>query len=162
MLFKALEPTTVRADNSQPAPAHTCSSGWEIRAFQASDTGSAQPRPDAEYPGTERDSRNLDPPPPSSPKLQRRMSLQCCSQAPSDIFCRCLFKCRSDRRGIRPVVNPQQDTKQLSSGREKDRGGNIYFSERMEHEKEGERGFSVKAGIWLRCIFVMRWPNSAP
>lgn len=39
-------------------------------------------------------------------------------------------------------MNAQQDTKQLSSGSEteKAREGEIYFSERMEREREGERG----------------------
>lgn len=92
-----------------------------------------------------------EPPPPSIPslhpvpsfvKLQKRISLWCYSQAPSDIFCWCLFKRSSDRCGNDPVVKAQQDTKQLSFGRgkEKKREGEMHFSVRMEQEKEGERG----------------------
>lgn len=54
----------------------------------------------------------------------------CFSQAPSDIFCWCLFKRRSDWCGNCPVVNAQQDTKQLSSRRETEKkreGKNPFY-----------------------------------
>lgn len=99
----------------------------------------------------------------SSVKLWKRISLWCYSQAPSDMFCWCLFKRGSDWCGNGPVVNAQQETKQLSSGSEieKKREGEIHFlkgwsKKKRQRERERERGatgsFYVKAGICGRCI----------
>lgn len=91
-------------------------------------------------------------------KLCKWISLWCYSQAPSDIFCWCLFKWRSDLRGNRPVANAQQDKKQLGSGRETERGREIELLLKVQRKLEG---FMLRKGFVWNVFCVMRHPNSA-
>lgn len=105
--------------------------------------------------------KNLDA---SSVKLRKRISLWCYSQAPSDIFCWCLFKRRSDWCRNCPVVNAQQDTKQLSSGSEietKREGKYIFLKgwSKKKSEREATGGFYLNAGICVRCILCNEMPQ---